>query len=104
AFLLAVVVSGLPYAVLVLAVLAVLTAVGVTAVALALGRWLSSLVGAVASPLAQLLLGVLLVFPLTVLPYVGWAAAAVIASLGMGATVLTRLGSGRSWSLRALEE
>jgi len=104
AFLLAVVVSGLPYAVLLLGVLAVVTAIGVTAVFLELGRWLSSLVGAGAPPLAQLLLGILLAFPATILPYAGWAAAALLASYGLGAILLTRIGSGKPWSLDALQE
>lgn len=103
-FLLAVVVSGLPYALLVLGVLAVVTAVGVTAVFLKLGRWLSSLVGAEAQPLAQLLLGILVAFPSTIIPYAGWAAAALLASFGMGAILLTRMGSGRPWSLDALRD
>ena len=104
AFLLAVVVSGLPYTLFVLAVLTAVTAIGVTAVSLALGRWVSAVVGAGRSPLAHLLIGVLLFFPFTILPYAGWAAAGIAASFGMGAILLTRMGSGRPWSLAALQD
>lgn len=104
AFLLAIVVSGLPYSILAMVVLTAITAVGITAVSLALGKWLASMVGATAPPLAQLILGILVAFPATVLPsYIGWGAAALLAFFGMGVILLTRLGSSRPWSLKALQ-
>lgn len=103
AALLAALVSGMIYALLTVAVLTALTAVGVTTVALAVGRWLISRVRATAAPLVQLLAGLLVVFPLTILPYyAGWIAAGVVASFGLGAILLTRLGGGTPWSLDVL--
>lgn len=104
ASLLAALVSGLIYAVLAVAVLTGLTALGITSVALAIGKWLTSRVGVSEMPIAQLLVGLMLIFPLTILPYyLGWAAAGIAASFGMGAILLTRLGGGSPWSLEALK-
>jgi len=101
---LAALVSGLIYAALVIAILTGLTVIGVTSVALAVGRWLTVRVGASPLPLAQLLVGLLVIFPLTILPYyVGWFAAGIVASFGMGTILLTRLGAGTPWSLETLQ-
>ncbi|MDP2662704.1 MAG: hypothetical protein Q8R28_18470, partial [Dehalococcoidia bacterium] len=101
---LAALVSGLIYAVLVIAILTGMTVVGLTSVALALGRWLTVRVGASPLPLAQLLVGLLVIFPLTVLPYyAGWVAAGIVASFGMGTILLTRIGAGTPWSLETLQ-
>lgn len=97
-------VSGIIYALLGIAILTALTAVGVTTVALAIGRWLTSRTGATALPLTQLLVGILIIFPLTILPYLlGWAAAGIVASFGMGVILLTRLGGGTPWTLEVLQ-
>lgn len=104
ASLLVALVSGLIYALLAIAVLTAFTAIGVTTVALAVGRWLALRVGAQGLPLYHLLVGLLVIFPLTILPYyAGWVAAGVVASFGLGAILLTRLGGGTPWSLEALQ-
>ncbi|MDO8689984.1 MAG: hypothetical protein Q7R39_08250 [Dehalococcoidia bacterium] len=101
---LAALVSGLIYSILVIAILTGLTVIGVTSVALAVGRWLTMRVGASPLPLAQLLVGILVIFPLTVLPYyVGWVAAGIVASFGMGTILVTRIGAGTPWTLETLQ-
>jgi hypothetical protein len=103
-FLLAVGLVGAPLALLVLLGLVVLTVIGLVTTALALGHWLARRVGASQSPLAQLALGILVLFPASILPFLGWLVAAVLACYGLGAILLTRMGSGEPWSLQALKE
>lgn len=104
AAMMAALVSGLIYSLVAVALLAVLTGIGVTGVALAIGKWLMDRTTAAGGPVSQLIAGILVIFPLTIFPYyLGWVAAALIASFGMGAILLTRLGSGRNWSLDVLQ-
>lgn len=78
---------------------------GATAFAYALGRGLLRRAGwEDASPLYALLLGELILYALVRLPWVGWAALLFFASLGLGATLVSHLGSGEPWTLKLLLE
>lgn len=102
-FILVTLVVGLPFAALLLLVLAATTFLGLVTVSLALGRWLKSrLALPVLSPLADLSLGMLLLFPLGLVPLVGWALILMGASVGLGAILLTKIGSATGWSLAPL--
>lgn len=78
--------------------------VGTVGLAYAIGRALLVKSGWQRSPLVALLLGDLLVFAATNLPWVGAAATILITTLGLGAAIASRFGSGRSWSLNSLIE
>ncbi|MBI2911733.1 MAG: hypothetical protein HYY05_06290 [Chloroflexi bacterium] len=94
---------GLPLAVLLLAGLLLLTLVGLVAVSLSLGVALGRMGGwRPHSPLYDLAAGLLVIFPLSVLPYVGWVTTGLAAVLGFGALLTTRFGTGEGWSLAPL--
>jgi len=80
---------------------AVGTTFGLSALAVAAGRWLRLRLG----PAPPLLAGVavlLVVFDVGLVPAVGWAVLAVVAVTSLGLAVLTRLGSPVGWSLDEL--
>ncbi len=94
---------GLPLALLLLAGLLLLTLVGLVAVSLSLGVAIGRAAGwRPHSPVYDLLAGLLVFFPLSVVPYVGWVTTGLAAALGFGALLTTRFGTGESWSLTPL--
>lgn len=102
-FILVALVTGVLYAILLAVLLALGTFAGLVAIALALGRWLRSrLAPAATSPVADLLLGVLVIFPLSLIPWIGWLFVLVLAALGFGALLATKFGSEEGWSLDPL--
>lgn len=74
---------------------------GLAALALALGRWMRSRMGPVA-PLVAALAGLLVVFDVALVPWLGWLVLAVVAVTALGLAVLTRLGSSSGWGLEEL--
>lgn len=56
------------------------------------------------SPLYPLFLGLLLLYSLINLSFVGIICLVLIASLGLGAAIATRFGTGQPWSLKSLSE
>jgi hypothetical protein len=98
-------VQMLPVPILLLGMLFLATLVGVVAIEFELGRGLLTRAGWYADrPLLALGLGTLLIFALTRLPILGWLALAGAWLTGTGVAVVTRIGSGRSWTLRPLVE
>lgn len=76
------------------------TAIGLVAVALALGSGVSRGAGLQqAGPLFRLLVGALLLFLGSSIPYVGWLVVGFAAALGFGAVAWTRFGDTRGWTL-----
>ncbi|MSQ09952.1 MAG: hypothetical protein EXR52_02975 [Dehalococcoidia bacterium] len=59
---------------------------------------------AAVSPLADLAIGLLVVFPLTLIPAIGWLALGVLGAMGTGAVIATRFGDNTGWSLTPLAE
>jgi hypothetical protein len=57
-----------------------------------------------ASPLADLAVGMLAVFPLTLVPAFGWVVLGLLIVIGTGAVIATRFGSSTGWSLAPLAE
>ncbi len=80
------------------------TMLGIVAVSFTLGRTLLRRLNVVASPLAETLLGLWLLFVTSMLPFVGWITGGVAAALGFGVVLETRLGTRQRWSLDLLEE
>lgn len=104
-FILVTLVVGIPFAVLLLLVLAVATVFGFIGVSLALGRWLRDRLDLPASsPLIELALGIVLIFPLGLLPFIGWPVVLLVAALGFGAFLVTKGGTGEPWSVVSLQE
>lgn len=102
-FVLVALVTGILFAALLAILLTGATFVGLVALALALGRWLRiRLAPQASSPLADLLLGVLVIFPLGLVPWAGWLAALGLGALGFGALLASRFGSDEGWSLEPL--
>ena len=96
-------VIGVPIAALLLLVLTLGVFFGLVVVGLALGNWLAHLLHiAPVNPIAQVALGMLLLFPMGVIPVLGWALVLVVSSLGFGAILVTKFGSQEGWSLDAL--
>ena len=94
---------GFPLALFLLAVLLVLTLVGLVAVSLSLGTLIGRLAGwRPHSPLWDVAAGLLVVYPLSLLPFVGWITTGVAALMGLGAILVTRFGTGRPWTLGPL--
>lgn len=101
---LSVLVVGIPLATLLLFAAVPATAFGLSAVALALGRLIVRTTRTrQVSPLLDLAAGILVLFTASILPFVGWLAFGAAAALGMGALIVTRMGTGDPWSLTALE-
>ncbi len=83
------------------AVLALGVFFGVSALALAFGRWLRARLGP-APALAGALAGLLVVIDLGLVPFAGWLFLAVVALASLGLSVLTRVGSPAGWSFEEL--
>jgi hypothetical protein len=75
---------------------------GTGALALALGRWLRTRLGAAPALLAALAAAVALV-DVALVPVAGWIVLAAVATVGLGVAVVTRLGSRSGWSLEELD-
>lgn len=84
--------------------LLLVTLLGLVAVELWIGRAVTGW-GHVEQPsaLMELLVGVILLFLVSSIPYAGWAAVGIAAALGFGALLYTRFGSGEEWNLSTLE-
>lgn len=79
-------------------VLYIAALLGVVAISLPLGRLIGRRFGlSDQAPLVDLLAGLLVVFIVSLLPFVGVLALAVLAITGFGALVQTRAGSARGW-------
>ena len=73
---------------------------GITAVSLPLGRWIARRGGLAEQPPAiDLLAGLLGLFLISLLPILGGIIFALVALVGLGATIQTRAGSVQPWSL-----
>ncbi len=104
-FVLITLVVGIPFAALLAVVVTAGTALGFMGVCLALGRFVrSSLDLPFSSPLLELMLGIALIFPLGILPVVGWPLILAIVAVGFGALVVTKGGTGDPWSISLLQE
>lgn len=76
---------------------------GIITLAFAIGRALMRRAGwGHLSPLYALLLGQLIVFSISSIPWAGKALFVIFACLGLGATIVSRFGSGQPWSLNIL--
>ncbi|MDQ2806078.1 MAG: hypothetical protein M3Z04_04030 [Chloroflexota bacterium] len=74
--------------------------IGLTAISLPLGRWIMQRGGLAEQPPAvDLLAGLLGLFLISLLPILGGIVFALAALVGLGATIQTRAGSARPWSL-----
>jgi hypothetical protein len=72
---------------------------GIACISLAVGRLMQRRLNlGAAHPLIAGLAGVLVVFDLAVVPFVGFLALAALALIGLGLTVVTRFGSESGWS------
>lgn len=99
--LLAIQVIGIPLAVLAVFATLLLSLVGLVVSSLTIGRWVATQLGTgLPSPVMELTFGILLIFPLSILPVVGWAVATLAAALGFGAALLTKFGSEEGWTLQ----
>ncbi len=80
------------------------TAIGLVAIALALGAGASGLVRLHGrGPLFHLWVGAVLLFLASILPYLGWIVAGVAAALGFGAVLWTRGGDEKGWTAAVQE-
>ena len=96
-------VTGILFAAILAGLLAAGSFAGLVAVALALGRWLRARVApAATSPVAELVLGVMAIFPLGLIPWLGWVLVPLLAAMGFGALIATKFGSEEGWSLDPL--
>lgn len=78
--------------------------VGVISLVYTIGHWLLKRAHlSQLSPMVSLLLGLLVVFALSEIPYFGWLVNILLASLGLGVVVATRFGSGETWTLTPLD-
>jgi hypothetical protein len=78
---------------------------GVVALTYQLGRGLLSQAGwSEGSPLTSLVLGTLVFYAITRIPFVGWVALVLLWLTGVGVAVATRFGSGKPWSILPLME
>jgi len=74
--------------------------IGLTAISLPLGRWIMRRGGLAEQPPAvDLLAGLLGLFLISLLPVLGGVIFALVALVGLGATIQTRAGSAQPWSL-----
>ncbi|MEW6715993.1 MAG: hypothetical protein AB1345_00590 [Chloroflexota bacterium] len=78
--------------------------VGYTVLALKLGQSLLNRAHWRLSPLFSLLLGLLILYPLSKLPFIGIALTILFLGLGLGVVIATRFGSDRQWELDILQE
>jgi hypothetical protein len=79
--------------------------VGVTAFSLNLGRWLLDHAGWTGNPPPLYLgLGLVILYALFNLPFVGIFLLILIACIGLGATISTRFGTDQSWNFNSFVE
>lgn len=94
--LLVIICIGIPVAILLLIAATAAGLFGWTAIAALLGqRLMASLRTAQVQPVVEVILGVLLITVVSQLPCLGWLIAAIAATTGLGAVVLTRFGTMR---------
>jgi hypothetical protein len=94
-----------PLAIILSFILMVAGLMGFITLAFAFGRALIKRAGwPRPSPITSYLLGLLILFACTRLPYVGPLLFLVLASLGVGATIGSNFGSGQNWNLNPLIE
>jgi hypothetical protein len=97
--------AAFPLPLFLLALLLLVVWIGLITFGLVIGAGLHRLAGAQqAAPLGELALGLLVVFALGRLPFVGWLFTLLMAALSLGAVVATRLGFGGMWTLNGLEQ
>ncbi len=106
AILLVTTVVGVPVALLFAIALIPMTIVGLAVVLLVLGTYIMRRFGhnPLVSPPYAVVIGVLLLFPLGLLPIVGWIITFVAAAVGFGALLVTKMGSPEGWSLEVFNE
>ncbi len=99
-------VVGLPIALLFAAALIPVTIIGLSTVLLVLGMYIMGRFGdnTWISPPYALVAGLLLLFPLGLLPIVGWVITLIAAAVGFGAVLVTKMGSTEGWSLEVFNE
>jgi hypothetical protein len=79
--------------------------VGVSALCLSLGRWLMDRAGWIGYPLPLALgLGLVILYALFNLPFIGIILLILIACLGLGVTVSSRFGTDRTWNISSFIE
>lgn len=97
--------AAFPLPLFMLALLLLVIWIGLITFGLVIGTGLSRLAGSQhAGPLGELALGLLVVFALGRLPFVGWLFTLLMITLSLGAAIATHLGSGRHWSLSELKQ
>jgi hypothetical protein len=97
--------AAFPLPLFLLALLLLVIWIGLVTFGLVIGAGLRRLAGAQqAAPLGELALGLLVVFALGRLPFVGWLFTLLMAAISLGAVVATRLGFGGMWTLTGLEQ
>ncbi len=93
-------IAGPPISLTLIALTYVGSLIGLVAVSLPLGRWISRRWGlAEQPPPVDLLAGLLGLFLISLIPFLGVAILAAAALLGLGATIQTRFGSSTLWTL-----
>ena len=97
-------VVGMPFIPFLVAGMWLATMMGILTVSFTLGRGLLRRVNAPMPVLAEMLVGLWLLFVTSMLPYLGWLIGGLCAALGAGALLQTRFGSRQRWSLEALSE
>jgi len=76
---------------------------GITAIAFTIGSELFKRAGwSNQSPLLAFLLGIVILFPLTKVPYFGIVIGFFVICLGIGTAIVTRFGTGQTWNLSPL--
>jgi uncharacterized membrane protein len=94
-----------PLAVCLVALIFLSSFVGVMAFSLNLGRWLLEQAGWIENPPPLYLgLGLLILFALFNLPFVGILVLIVIACIGLGTTISTRFGADQPWNFNSFVE
>ncbi len=97
-------IMGVPFIPFLVGGVWLLTMMGIVAVSFTLGRALLRYFDAPLPPLAEVVIGLWLLFVTSMLPVLGWLVGGVCASLGFGALLQTRFGTRQRWSLDPLEE
>ena len=96
-------VIGIPVAALLILASVLGVFLGLVAVSLTIGGWLAARLNLTAkNPVVHMIVGILLLFPLGLIPLLGWALVLLISSLGFGAILVTKFGSEEGWSLDPL--
>lgn len=94
-----------PIAIILGGIVFLVTYTGLVAIAYALGRTLLRRAGwEHLSPISAFLLGLVVLYALSSLPYLGIIFRLIIISLAIGVVISTRFGSGKLWNLQPLIE